>query len=155
MPVHDIDYGMWTPKLVGDELLEAVRWANRSAGPIGPARVRSAMPDLAMILTDRDFEGWPPIPDLEAWPMRRAIPPARVSQLERALWWQARYLADQSGPARVLKHWVRARLTKGMTFGQAIERRGWSRPTAYRARDRALAIIAMGLTDDDIVRGQH
>ena len=153
MNFTDID--VWTPKLVGEELLEAIRWANRAAGPVGPARVRSGMPDLAMIASDRDFEGWPPIADLETRPVRRAIPPARVSQFERVLWWQATYLKDQPGAARVLKHWVRAKLTKGMTFGEACDRRGWSRPTAYRRRDEALREIAVGLTMACIQRGQH
>ncbi|MBY3472083.1 hypothetical protein HFN78_14265 [Rhizobium laguerreae] len=87
--------------------------------------------------------------------MRRMTPPARVSQFERVLWWQATYLKDQPGAARVLKHWVRTRLTKGMTFGEACDRRGWSRPTAYRRRDEALAAISMGLARDRIARGLH
>ncbi len=153
--MHDIDPGVWTPKIVGEELLEAVRWANRSAGYVGPARIKSGMPDLAMISSDRDFDGWPPMADLEARPMRRSLSPARVSQLDRALWWQATYLKDEPGAARVLKHWVRARLSKGMTFGEAIKRRGWSRSTAYRGRDKALALIAVGLTNDGIAYGQQ
>ena len=147
--------GIWTPQLVGDELLEAVRWANRASGPVGPARVRSSMPELAMISQDRDFEGWPPISMLEPQPMKRMVPPSRVSQFERVLWWQADFLKEEPGAARVLKHWVRAKLTKGFTFGEAIKRRGWSRPTAYRARDKALAVIAMGLTDYGIEFGGH
>lgn len=143
---------VWTPKLVGEELLEAVRWANRSAGPVGPARLRSNMPNLAMITDDADFDGWPP---MEVRPMRRALSPARVSQLERALYWQATYLKDQRGAARVLKHWVRVKLTKGMTFDQACDRRGWARPTAYRRRDEALREIAVGLTMAGIERGRH
>jgi len=85
---------VWTPKLVGEELLEAVRWANRSAGPIGPGRLRSNLPNLAMTTDDADFDGRPPI---EVRPMRRALPPARVSQLERALGWQMTYLKAPSG----------------------------------------------------------
>jgi hypothetical protein len=150
--VHKIDIDVWTPKLVGEELLEAVRWANRSAGFVGPAAPRSGMPNLAMISDDIDFDGWPPI---EARPMRRALSPARVSQLERVLWWQATYLKDAPGAARVLKHWVRAKLTKGMTFNEACDRRGWSRPTAYRRRDEALVAIAGGLTRNGIERGRH
>jgi hypothetical protein len=150
---HDLNF--WTPKLVGEELLEAVKWANRVGGPIGPARLKSSMPELAMISLDRDFEGWPPISSLEPQPMRRIVLPSRVSQFERILWWQADFLKAEPGAARVLKHWMRAKLTVGMTFGEAIKRRGWSRPTAYRARDKALATIGMGLTDRGIEFGQH
>ncbi|WP_281410357.1 hypothetical protein [Rhizobium laguerreae] len=42
-----------------------------------------------------------------------------------------------------------------MTFGKACDRRGWSRPTAYRRRDEALAAIAIGLTMNGIGRGHH
>ncbi|OWV79568.1 hypothetical protein ATY77_26640 [Rhizobium sp. R634] len=143
---------VWTPKIVGEELLEAVRWANRAAGRVGPAGLRSNMPNLALITSDEDFDGWPPI---EIRPMRRALAPARVSQLERAIWWQATYLKDQPGAARVLKHWVRAKLTHGMTFGEACDRRGWSRPTAYRRRDEALAAISMGLAQEGVAYGRH
>ncbi len=87
--------------------------------------------------------------------MKRMAPPALVSRYERVLWWQADFLKEEPGAARVLKHWIRAKLTKGFTFGEAIKRRGWSRPTAYRARDKALAVIAMGLTDRGIEFGRH
>lgn len=60
---------------------------------------------------------------------------------------------DRRGAARVLKHWVRAKLTHGMTFGEACDRRGWSRPTTCRRRDEARAAIAIGLTMNGIEPG--
>lgn len=152
MAIHEVDIDVWTPKLVGEELLEAVRWANRSAGFVGPAAPRSGMPNLALIVDDTDFDGWPPI---EIRPLRRAPSPARVSQLERVIWWQWAYLKDAPGAARVLKVWVRAKLTPGLSFTEACDRRGWSRPTAYRRRDEALRDVAAGLVKDGISRGGH
>ncbi|MEW5421926.1 hypothetical protein [Amorphus sp. 3PC139-8] len=108
-----------------------------------------------MTAVERLAEGWPGIDELE--PPRRPRPysPGRVSQLERALWWPARYLDGHSGWARVLHCWIRCRVTRGVNFNHAVDERGWSRATAYRARDRALARIAQGLTNDGIPRGQH
>jgi len=153
--MHDLAADIWTPKEVGEELVQAVRWASRATGRIGPAGFRSGMPSLALIANDRDFEGWPPITDLEAQPMRLSVPPKRVSQYERVLWWQAKYLPDEPGSARVLKVWVRSKLTKRMTFEKACELVGWSRATAYRGRDRALGTIAVGLTAEGIIPGNH
>ena len=37
--MHHVD--TWTPKLVGERLIEAIRWARYNAGPTGPAPVRA------------------------------------------------------------------------------------------------------------------
>ncbi len=152
--MDDLAADIWTPKLVGDELLDAVRWINRSSGPVGPARMRTAWPEVAR-MADPDFDGWPPLAEGDARPLRIQLPPRRISQMERVLSWQGRYLLDQPGAGRVLKVWIRSRLTRKMSFDRACQRVGWSRATAYRARDKALATIAIGLTAEGIGFGSH
>lgn len=137
--------GTWTPKSVGEVLVEMVRWCMSSAGPIGPARLRSVMPELVMDLTDRLAEGWSSIADMEPSKKRRSYRPAEVSMLERAIRWSIDFLADHPGPARVLNLWLRCKITK-MTFAEEVDRKGWSRATAYRQRDKALSLIAIGLS---------
>ena len=153
--MHDLDPGIWTPKLVGEELVAAIRWVNRSGGSVGPGRVKTAWPEIAR-MSDPDFDGWPPLADDDARPLRIQLSPKRVSQFERIIEWQGRYLAEsQPGAGRVLKVWVRSKLTKRMTFEKACELVGWSRATAYRGRDKALAGIAVALTRDGIAYGSH
>jgi len=153
--LHDIEPGVWTPQLVADELLTAIKWANRASGRVGPAGFKSTFASL--VLASDEFDGWPPIVDPDDPPRnRRSYTPQQVSRMERVLEWQMRYLRDHGdGPARVLRTYIRARATPKFTFGEAMKRRGWSRATAYRGRDKALATIAMGLTADGIAYGQH
>lgn len=148
---------LWTPKIVGDCLVEALKWAQRAAGPVGPSGSRSGFPQLAFLSLDREAEGWPAIQEMEPQPMRRALSPAKVSQLERVLQWPMTYLRGfkdkNPGAFRVFAVWLRCRLS-GRPFVAACDERGWSRATAYRLRDRVLSEIAQGLTRDGIPRGR-
>lgn len=155
MREENIEPEIWTPKRTGEELVEAVRWARVAAGSVGPSARMSSSPELLMTQVERLAEGWPGIEELDLPKRPRPYSPARVSQLERALWWPATYLPGHAGWARVLHCWIRCRITRGVKFAQAIEERGWSRPTAYRARDSALSRIAQGLTKNGILRGNH
>lgn len=154
-----LDDDVWTPKLVGDELVAAVKWAQSAAGPTGPAGSRSGMLSLALTSDERFLMDWPSIAEMEEFdpppPMRRGLSPAMVSRMERILTWPMRYLDNEPGAARVLKVWVRCKINKGMKFDDACADRGWSRATAYRSRDKALSEIAQGLTRDGIGRGKH
>lgn len=148
---------LWTPKLVGDQLIEALKWAQRAAGAVGPAGSRSGFPQLAFLSLDREAEGWPAIQEMEAEPMRRSLSPAKVSQMERVLEWPMLYLKGfkqkNPGAFRVFAVWVRCKLSRGKPFGAACDERGWSRATAYRLRDRVLSEIAQGLARDGKSRG--
>lgn len=148
----------WTPKLVGDRLIEAVRWARYSAGPVGPAGIRSGMPSVAMTLEERFEEGWgfPDFPDDEEVEARKqklriAPTPAQITAHLAALEWPARYLVpDRAGDARVLNLWVRCKVYS-MSFSEAVDRRQYlSRAMAYRMRDRALSIISVALDRDGV-----
>lgn len=134
----------WTPKLAGEILIEAARWALTHGGPAGPASIRSSMPELAMDWIDRMAQGWASVASQQPTKKRRNYRPAEVSQFERAILWPLEYLADQDGLARVLQLWLRCKITK-QKFDAAVDERKWSRATAYRHRDKALSIISQGL----------
>lgn len=148
----------WTPKLVGDRLIDAVRWARYCAGSVGPAGIRSNMPAVALSLEDYLAEGWglPDGPDeeekaLRERSMRIAPTPKQITAHLAALEWPARYLVpDRAGDARVLNLWVRCKVYS-RPFNEAIDRRQYlSRAMAYRMRDRALSVISVGLDRDGV-----
>lgn len=140
--------GLWTPKLVGEILTELTRWLATHGGRVGPARLRSAMPELRMELADRLAEGWSSVQENEVTRPRASYGPKTVALFERALEWQGLYLLDERGAGRVLALWLRCRITK-LKFDAELKARGWSRATAYRKRDRALSAIAQGLTNQN------
>jgi hypothetical protein len=143
----------WTPKLVGERLVAAVRWAQYAAGPTGPAGFRSNLPAVALSWEDRLAEGWglPDGPDEEEERLAQkrlkiAVTPAQITQHLAALEWPATYLLpDRAGDARVLNLWVRCKVLH-RPFNEAIDRRKYlTRSAAYRMRDRALSVISVGL----------
>lgn len=145
MNSHQHIDGVWTPKLVGEILTELTRWLATLGGRVGPARMKSAMPELHMELADRLAEGWQSVASNEVIGRRPSYGPKTVSLFERALDWQGSFLLDQQGAGRVLALWLRCRITR-KKFDAELRSRGWSRATAYRKRDRALSAIAQGLT---------
>jgi len=56
--LRQIEQPTWTPELVRDRMIEAVRWARYNAGPTGPAPLRSMMPKFEPTLADHLAEGW-------------------------------------------------------------------------------------------------
>ncbi|WP_052502940.1 hypothetical protein [Brucella anthropi] len=135
----------WTPKLVGEVLVEMARWLATHGGRVGPVRLKSAMPELRMELADRLAEGWQSVSLNEVVGRRSSYGPRAVSLFERAIDWQGTYLLGERGAGRVLALWLRCRVTK-LKFDAALKARGWSRATAYRKRDKALSLVAQGLT---------
>lgn len=140
-----VDSNVWTPKIVGEILIEMTRWLTLYGGHIGPSRLRSAMPELHMELADRLGAGWSSVQENEVTSRRRSYRPYEVSLFERAIEWQGAFLIAEQGAARVLALWLRCKISK-LKFDAEIKRRGWSRGTAYRKRDQALSAIALGLT---------
>lgn len=127
---------VWTPKLVGEVLVDAAKWSIASAGRTGPADDRNG------ILEKLDPENVTPS-------RKRMLSPARVSLLEMAIHWPTIYLKGNDGAARVLQLWLRCKCTR-YRFGNAVDDKGWSRATAYRLRDKALSTISQGLDRDRI-----
>lgn len=160
---YEIDEEIWTPKRVGDCLVEAIKWAQQTGGRVRPASFGSGLPDPALSADERLLECWPSINELEdidpPKALRRQLSPAKVSQLERVLLWPMTYLVGfekgSPGALRVFRVWVACRINKSIKFDAACDERKWSRATAYRSRDKVLSHIAQGLTKDQIRRGQH
>jgi len=137
---------LWTPKLVGEILVEMARWLATHGGRVGPARLKSAMPELRMELGDRLAHGWGSVQSYEVVQRRPSYGPKAISLFERALDWQGTYLLEERGAARVLALWLRCKISR-LKFDAELKARGWSRATSYRKRDRALSAIAQGLTN--------
>ncbi|WP_336801765.1 hypothetical protein [Kaistia sp. MMO-174] len=146
---------VWTPKMVRECLVEAIRWARYHAGPTGPAAVRSTFPAFVAGPEDFEAEGWgireSADDPTEPPPTRRRLSPREVSQLTDALFWTTRYvIAELPTSALVLNLWLRCKVYR-RNFDDAIaSRQEMSRASAYRYRDRATAAIAMGLTRDGV-----
>lgn len=142
----------WTPELVRDRMIEAVRWARYNAGPTGPAQIRSLMPHYEPTLEDHLAEGWGLPEKAEGVEeaekvMRIRLSPERVDQMIWVLDWCRLYLAkDRPGDAVMLNLWLRCRVYKS-NFDNALKARGFalSRRHAYRMRDRALSHISQRL----------
>ena len=144
---------VWSPEMVTKALMGALRWCERSAGHVGPAGMRAVMPPFFLTPNEREWAGWDRHLEEEAPPRpKRALTSRQVSLYEKALWWPTTYLRDLPGPGNVLRVWLLCKLYR-IPFGSECKRRGWSRATAYRARDRALAEIAAGLMRDGIYPG--
>lgn len=82
---------------------------------------------------------------------RRPLKPREVSALIEALYWPAKYsVVELPTATRILNLWLRCKVYRG-NFDKVIEhRREFSRATAYRYRDKALAAIAIGLERDGV-----
>ena len=147
----------WSPKIVGERLVEALRWARYAGGPVGPSGIRSGMPAFFLTPEERLEEGWDMVTKAEedaaeaARRLRIAATPAQISAHEAALQWPAVYLvARHPESARVLGLWACCKVYK-RPFDKALERRGvMSRAMAYRFRDRGLSIISVGLDRDGV-----
>lgn len=148
----------WTPKLAGDRMAAALRWATYNGGKVGPGGIRGSMPSFNPTLDDHLDEGWG-LPeaagqDDDIEPPKRLIVQATAAQItayEAALSWPAVYLYPaHEGSARMLCLWLRCKVHR-RPFEDAVKRRGTiSRATAFRLRDRGLTIISMGLDKDGV-----
>lgn len=140
----------WTNAMVGKELVRAMRWAQATAGRVGPGSPRAVAIDFLLMPSEREEEGWERVvEEADERPYRRVLTPAQITRLEQTLWWPSTYLKRQPGPNTVLKVWLRCKVFR-FPFDKACAARKWSRATAYRARDRALAEIAVGLMRDRV-----
>lgn len=151
--VHGQHVETWTPDLVRDVLLDALRWQRRHGGKVGPggfARVHG----LAFVPTDADRarEGWglaevagdaddvPTVHPLDA------VSGERQALFRRALEWQLDHLQDHTADAAALAGWLAAKVDR-QPLEAELARRGvkLARAHAYRIRDRALGRIASAL----------
>lgn len=144
----------WTPRLVRETLVEAMRWARDTAGAVGPrgfARARGLA--YTATLADHLTEGWG-LPeeadqDEEAKPAR-SYTPEQIALYTAAIFWQGRYCVPaNAGSSRMLGLWLRGRV-HGVPVEAALREMQVSKAHAYRLRDRALSRIAQGLTADRV-----
>lgn len=141
----------WTPKLVSERMVAALRWATYSGGRVGPSGIVGSMPAFNPSLEDHLEEGWG-IPEVagddEPEPKRLVVnaTAAQITAHEEALLWPARYLYPaHEGSARMLCLWLRCKVLR-RPFDEVVKRRGTiSRATAFRLRDRGLSIISVAL----------
>lgn len=145
----------WSPKTVGEALIEALRWARRTAGRTGPQGYAGMrLPEAVVSMEDRLALGWDAA--VEADPddarfMRLQLSAAQVSRHEAVLTWPAVYLVSSghTGSARMLGLWAASKAYR-RSFDQALRSRGVGRSLAYRLRDQGLSLIAQGLDRDRV-----
>lgn len=141
----------WTPDLVRDVLLDALRWIRRHGGPAGGRGFVGAKLDFRPTDKDHEREGWGlpevagDVEEAKVHPMDM-VSPERQRLFRRALFWQLDHLRDHTADAAVLAAWLASRVG-GARFEAEMETRGikLARNTAYRMRDRALGRIASAL----------
>lgn len=145
----------WTPKLVGEHLIEALRWARYAAGRTGPVGyVAQRLPEAVLSIEDRLALGWDAAvkadPEDQRF-LRVQLSASQVSRHEAVLAWPATYLvpSGHTGSARMVGLWAASRAYK-RSFDQALKARGVGRSLAYRMRDRGLSLIAQGLDKDGV-----
>ncbi len=147
----------WTPELVGDALVTAMRWA-ASQGPVGPRGYNHVRFAFSASLDDHLDEGWG-LPEVagqdeppEDRPLRLMLPPAVVSRHRAALEWPATYLCPADvGSARALGLWAACKAT-GRSFDGALKARAtMHRSVAYRLRDKGLSLVSVGLARDGVL----
>jgi len=147
----------WTPKEVGAQLVEAMRWVRRFGGPAGPRAWGTINLNYRATLNDHLAEGWG-IPELadddeteDEKDDRLIMPPsaAQVSRHLAALEWQATYLCpDHIGSARVMGFWAVSK-ARDIPFERLLNGRV-SRAHAIRLKDRGLSLISQGLACDGV-----
>jgi len=146
----------WSPRLVGEALIEALKWARWAAGRTGPAGYFGLrLPEAALSADDRLALGWDAAPgsadDPADLPPPRIRPTAaQVSRHMAALEWPAVYLCpNHYGSARMCGLWAASKAYR-RSFDGALKARGVHRSLAYRLRDRGLSLIAQGLDRDRV-----
>lgn len=142
------DLDTWTPDLVRDCMVEAVRWLNRYGGRAMPAGYRSNMPDFHLSVEERLAEGWDAVPgwdDLDAIEQHHRPSAGQVVRLQQALDWPAMYLAPVDPALANAVHAACVAEAKGSPFKRELARRNVPRVHGYRLRDRGLSMISQRL----------
>lgn len=147
---------VWTIKVVEETIVEALRYASRHAGRVGPQGIKSGALPFVIGSVEEYIEIWGDIPeragddDGDEMPVEY-LPPYRVTLYTEALQWQCRYLPEQASPTemRVFAAHLAAAL-RGTPTDKAARRLNLTRPRFYQLKDRAAGRIAIGLMRDRI-----
>lgn len=147
---------VWTPKRVSETMIDALKWARKTAGPVGP-RGFTVVRGLNFEASDDDsaVEGWgvreiAGEPDEHQARIARYFTLEQISLYEKAMRWQAKYLVNPGHrrSAIILNHWLKARVEREFNFQKWLKEQGVSRTHAYRVKDKGLSLIAQGLHRD-------
>lgn len=139
----------WTREMVEERLIEAVRLAEDVIRNPFPDGAKSNWPKHRYEWSDLIAQVESPNDARKYGRLRNTASRKEIENMESALRWQTLYLNDHGGAARVLSAFLRARARR-KSFIEIIKKNGWSKATAYRMRDRALTLIAVGLMRDKI-----
>jgi hypothetical protein len=153
MTMIDEDLPAWTPKMVSEQFVAAIKWVRRYGGSVGPAGIRSGQPAYLPSYEEllEDFGIFERADDEEERRTQVQPSPEQISRFLAALEWPADYLIPaHDGSARMLGLWAYCKATRS-PFDQAVaDQCKMSRGAAYALRDRALSIISQGLTRDEV-----
>lgn len=138
----------WTPDLVAENLVIALRYLRRMPGG-GGSGGGDSWPRLLREAADyvQQLQGGETFAYRNASPLH--LTADQVSRMNAVIEWQAIYLKQNDGPARMLALWLFCK-TSRMKYREALSNARVPPATAYRARDRALSIIARGLERDQV-----
>ena len=141
----------WTPLLVQDAAVSAVKWLDDAVGRVGPKGFRSALPRWVPTLEERIAEGWgPPESDDEDPRVQLVASPEEIARHHFALSWVALYLRPiDVEMARCTNAWLAAKARR-RSFPRIVEERGLRRTYAYTLKDRGLSIISVRLDRRDV-----
>lgn len=153
--MHAPPADQWTPKAVGEAMVDSLRWVRRAAGRVGPAgMVAARLPEVFLSPEDRLALGWDAAVEPDPEDMRPAICRPTAAQISRhldAIEWLGRYLVAEGrvGSARMVGLWAACRAYR-RPFAAAVKAKGLDRSLAYRLRDRGLSLISQGLDRNGI-----
>ena len=141
----------WTPLLVQDAAVSAVKWLDDAVGRVGPKGFRSALPRWVPTLEERIAEGWgPPEPDDEDPRLQLVASPEEIARHHFALSWVALYLRPiDVEMARATNAWLAAKARR-RSFPRIVKERGLRRTYAYTLKDRGLSVISVRLDRRDV-----
>lgn len=148
-PYHAPSTDYWSAALVSENLVDALKIFERiSPGGGGGGN------GWPMILREfEDFLAQLEGGETELYAQRNFVRPIltadQITRVNDVIYWQAKYIKNQSGPGRILGIWLAAKVGRKKFTDECIRLR-IPRATAYRARDRALMIITRGLIADEI-----
>lgn len=145
--MRDIPPDHWTPELVEERLVDAVRWLRFAGAAVGPAKIRSGQPDYRPAWEDYFCEGWgfPEFAPVDERDIRPAPTRAQVAQHEAALNWVGDIVLPVGERlARAVNAWIASK-AYDRPFRDVLRDRGISRTFAYSLKDRALVIVSIEL----------
>lgn len=139
----------WTREMVEDRMVEAQILLDKTESKPSPEKPGSNWPRHRYEWSDLLSQAENPEASkkFERWIFNPSC--KDITEMETVLRWQTKYLGDHPGAARVLNLYLKAKAIR-KPFQVLVEERKWSRATAYRLKERALTMIAIGLMKDKV-----